>query len=253
MLAALDAAAERLRGPLAAARAAGRLLALDREVRRLDRLAALGGLAAEIAHEIRNPLVSVKTFLQLLPERRHEPDFSERFLAVADAELRRMERLLDVLLGYARPDEAAPAGPARVGPVLESVAELVRHGALRRGVSLEWDVAANTPAAALGEDALRQVLLNLALNALDATPPAGCVRIAARACARGVALVVSDRGPGVPPEQREAIFEPFTSSRGERPGGLGLAIVRRIVQEAGGVVAVGDAPGGGAEFRVELP
>ena len=102
ILAELGAAAQRLRGPAAAALAAGGLAQLDAEVRRLDRLAAIGGLVAEMVHEIRNPLVSVKTFLQLLPERAGDPEFRESFLQVASEEVRRIERLLDAVLQHGR-------------------------------------------------------------------------------------------------------------------------------------------------------
>ena len=106
-LAALGAAAGRLAAPLASAASAERLARLDAEVRRLDRLAALGELVAEIVHEIRNPLVSVKTFLQLLPERAGEPEFQGRFREVAADELRRIERLLDLVLAHAQPGRRA--------------------------------------------------------------------------------------------------------------------------------------------------
>jgi signal transduction histidine kinase len=253
-LAALAAAARRLEAPGAAAAALSRLGRLDEEVRRLDRLAALGDLVAEVVHEVRNPLVSVKTFLQLLPQRIDDPEFRVRFFDVVTNELRRIERLLDVVLEHARP--RGPQGveaAAAVGPVLTSVARLLTHRALERGVQIEIETGEALPAAQLGEDRLRQVLLNLALNAIDATPTSGKVRLAARATPTGVELTVEDQGPGIPPELRPRIFEPFFSTKRDRPGGLGLTISRRIVEESGGSIAVDDGPGGGAVFRVGLP
>ena len=253
-LAALDAAARRLEGPLAAALAAGRLRRLDAEVRGLDRLASLGQLAAEIAHEVRNPLVSVKTFLQLLPERRDDPEFLTKFLEVASDELRRMERLLDVVIDHATPPrDQGPGASASVPEVLDSVAELLRHRALKRGVALQSARDPELPEVAIDDDALRQVVLNLALNAIDVSEAGGAVRLGAQAGDGDVTLTVSDAGPGIPEALRAAVFEPFYSTRGERPGGLGLAITRRIVEEAGGAIRVGAGPGGGAEFRVRLP
>jgi signal transduction histidine kinase len=251
-LAALDAAARRLEGPLAVALALGRLERLDQSVRRLDRLAALGGLAAEIAHEVRNPLATLQTFLQLLPERREDPEFLTRYVDVVTGELRRMDRLLDRIVETARPAGDDDDASAEVGPSLDAVCELLRPRAVARGVSLTLDAQAALRVP-LSEDALRQVLLNLVQNAIDATPPGGGVT--ARVAGRGgqVTVRVSDAGPGIPPALRERIFEPFFSTRPERAGGLGLAITRRIVEESGGAIEVDAAPGGGSEFRVRLP
>lgn len=253
-VAALEAASRRIAPRLAVAEASARLDTLDAGLRRLDRLAALGDLVAEIVHEVRNPLVSVKTFLQLLPERLDDPEFRTDFLGIVTDELRRIERLLDVVLGHARPRGAgARDASAELAPAIESVARLVAHRALERGVRFETRIAPDLPAAALPEDALRQIALNLVLNAIDATPAEGAVEVAAEAAGEGVALVVDDQGPGVPPALRERIFEPFFSTRRERPGGLGLAITRRLAEEAGGRVEVSARRGGGTRFRVTLP
>ena len=179
ILAEMGAVARRLRGPAAAALAAGGLARLDAEVRQLDRLAALGGLVAEIVHEIRNPLVSVKTFLQLLPEREADPEFREGFLEVASEEVRRIERLLDAVLQHGR-----PASPRRADATssaidaFESVAQLVGYRAAEGGVRLEIDAERGLPEIHIVSDSLRQVVLNLCLNAIDVTPPGGCVRTA---------------------------------------------------------------------------
>ncbi|MFB3118299.1 MAG: ATP-binding protein, partial [Myxococcota bacterium] len=102
------------------------------------------------------------------------------------------------------------------------------------------------------EDRLRQVLLNLLLNAIDATFPGGRVVLSAKRLGDSVELIVSDEGPGVPFELRSEIFEPFFSTRPDNAGGLGLAITRRIIQDAGGEIWVSDRDAGGAEFAVRL-
>jgi signal transduction histidine kinase len=254
-LALLDASAQRVEGPLLAALAGVRLARLDAEVRRLDRLAALGGLIAEIVHEVRNPLVSVKTFLQLLPERREDPEFLRSFLEVAGDELVRIERLLDLVLDHASPRAAAPLEDrgCDVAAAVAAVLRLVAHRAAAAGVDLATEIPAGLPACALAEGALRQVLLNLTLNALDVTPPSGDVRIAARSLGRVVEIDVEDRGPGVPRSLRRRVFEPFFSTKSERPGGLGLAISLRIVAEADGTLVITDRPAGGSRFRIRLP
>jgi signal transduction histidine kinase len=106
----------------------------------------------------------------------------------------------------------------------------------------------------MDHDSLRQVILNLTLNALDATPRDSNVTLRARKTGdEGLELSVEDAGPGVPEELRSQLFEPFFTTRSDRSGGLGLAISKRLVDEAGGTIEVDDAPGGGARFRVALP
>jgi signal transduction histidine kinase len=245
--------AHRLQAPIATALAITRVERLDRDVRQLNRLASLGALSSEIAHEIRNPLVSMKTFLQLLPERWGDPEFSDSFLALVADELRRMERLLDVVIEYARPDgETADHRPADVSAAIDVNLSLLDHRARKREVKLESKIPDDLPAVALSEDRLRQVLLNLLLNAIDVTSPGGRVVLSAKRVGDSVELIVSDQGPGVPAELRSEIFEPFFSTRTDNPGGLGLAITRQIIREAGGEIRVGDRDAGGAEFAVRL-
>jgi signal transduction histidine kinase len=253
VLAELAAAAQHLRGPAGAALAAERLAQLDAEVRRLDRLAALGGLVAEIVHEIRNPLVSVKTFLQLLPEREADPEFRESFLQVASEEVRRIERLLDAVLQHGRP--AAPAradATSSATDAFESVAQLVGHRATERGVRLEIEAGRELPEIRIAADALRQVVLNLCLNAVDATPSGGCVHLRAHGTRDHVVIIVEDQGPGIPPDLASRIFDPFVSTKEDRPGGLGLAITRRVVEEADGTIEVTERPQGGSTFTLRL-
>ena len=154
-LAALDAAAERIEGPLLAALAGARLARMDADVRHLDRLAALGGLVAEIVHEVRNPLVSVKTFLQLLPERRDDGEFLRSFLEVAGEELVRIERLLDLVLDHASPRPVTPKqeGGCDVAGVIAAVLRLVAHRAALAGVDLATEIPPCSPLRALGRRA----------------------------------------------------------------------------------------------------
>jgi signal transduction histidine kinase len=254
-LAALDAVARRIEQPILASLAHARLARLDADVLRLDRLVALGSLVAEVVHEVRNPLVSVKTFLQLLPERRGDPEFLQSFLDVAGDELQRIERLLDLLLDHASARMPAPGSGsgAVVSDVVAAVEKLVAHRAAAAGVRIESEVAATLPLCAIEPDALRQVLLNLLLNALDVTPPGGDVRVAVRSIGRMLQIDVEDRGPGIPRALRRRVFEPFFSTKAERPGGLGLAISRRLVDQVAGTLTIADRPGGGSRFRMRLP
>src|SRR5262249_53312778 len=162
----LDACARRVEPLLRAALAHTRLSRLDADVCRLDRLVALGTLVAEVVHEGRNPLVSVKTFLQLLPERRDDPEFLQSFLDIAGDRLRRSERLLALLLDQASPRLPVPnsAAGCDIAPTAISVERLVSHRAAAAGIRFETDVPADLATDAIGPDELRQVLLNLVLN-----------------------------------------------------------------------------------------
>jgi signal transduction histidine kinase len=252
-LSALDAEATRLAAPVEAAQAAARLSLLGDEVQRLDALASLGQLVTEIVHEIRNPLVSVKTFLQLLPDRADDPEFRTQFLEVVGEEVRRIERLLALVLDQAHPGprSAEPGGTAP-GPVLAAVVRLLSHRAQERGVVLRVSADAAAPVP-MDRDALHQVVLNLAMNAIDATPPGGCVELLAVAAEGAARIACDDQGPGIPRELRERVFEPFFSTKADRPGGLGLAIARRLVLDSGGTLRVEDRRGGGTRIALAWP
>ncbi len=251
----LDAACAQIAGPLSTALAIGRLRHLDHETRQLDRLASLGSLAAELAHELRNPLVAVKTFLDLLPEQRHDPTFLGEFCEVVQQELQRMQRLIETTLELALPDAPRPDGePARAAVEVAAVGRLLSHRAARRGIVLCAEVPGDLPPLGLPADALRQVLLNLLQNAIDATPAGGRVRVTGRSGGPSECqLEICDEGPGVPPELAERIFEPFVTTRTDGAGGLGLAISRRIAEEAGGRLELDSPPGAGATLRLTLP
>jgi signal transduction histidine kinase len=250
VLAALASAAARTVGPAAAAQASARLSRLDAEVQRLDRLAAVGGLLAEIVHEIRNPLVSIKTFLHLLDE---DGGDSSEFRGVAIDELRRIERLLEVVMQHARPPSLHSAEAiGELEPALRSVVQLATLRAAGRGLTIELSFDEDLPPARIAPDALRQVLLNLTLNAIEASERGACVRLVATASEGAVSIAVEDEGPGIPEPLRARLFEPFFSTK-SRPGGLGLAITRRLVEEAGGVIEIEDREPRGTRFRVTLP
>jgi two-component system sensor histidine kinase HydH len=201
------------------------------------RLASLGEMSAVLAHEIKNPLASLKGNAQLLaaalPEGHKSKAKAER---VVD-EARRLEQLTQDLLAFVRTGEIARADT--------DVVELVRASAADVAIELDG------PAVhwSLDRERMREVLANLIVNAADAGPP---VRVRVRPEATRLVIEVADRGPGVPPEERARIFEPFFTKKTQGTG-LGLAIARRIVVLHGGTIEVGDDPAGGAVFRISIP
>jgi len=250
-LAALQAAAEKHQGTSGAKLAPAP--PMDRDLQRLDRLASLGDLVAEIVHEVRNPLVALKTFLRMLPDRLDDREFVTSFLDVADEEVHRIERLLNAVLNYARPAAVHPEASADLRDAFRMVEFLLIYRASERSVHFEVQQELPPLIARISPDALRQVILNLTMNAIDATPQSGTVRLSAEADAKGVSFSVADEGPGIPEEFRERVFEPFFSTKDDRPGGLGLGISRNLIEEAGGTLSVSDRPGGGSIFRAFLP
>jgi signal transduction histidine kinase len=216
-----------------------------------ERLAVVGELSASLAHEIRNPLTGVRSLAQRLAEEEIAEDKRRRYASVILEEVGRVERLVANLLGIAKRAPRVRDADARtpLAPLFDDLALLVTGRAEKAGVRVQVDAAGLTAHSA--REPLAQALLNLLLNAVDHTPAGGAVSLAARGAEGGTTIAVCDQGPGVPREQRERIWEPFHTGGGGT--GLGLAVVRRVAHEEGWKVDVGDARGGGAEFRIVIP
>ena len=229
---------------------------LARRAQVAEKLAAVGTLTAGISHEIRNPLNAAGLQLAVLERRINriggevQKPLLEPLGLVRD-EIRRLEHLLEDFLQFARPRDLDPK-PVDVPAVLEAVLGLLGGDAERRGVALERQIEADLPSVLGDAERLRQVMMNLALNALEATPREGRVRVSARAVDREVMLAVDDSGPGIPQENAERIFEPFFTTKAAGSG-LGLSIVHAIVTQHGGSIGYGKSSLGGARFWVRLP
>lgn len=215
------------------------------QLERDRQLAALGEMSAVLAHEIRNPLASMKGHAQLLAEKL-EPGTPEHDKASRVVrEILRLERLSRDLLSLVRANQVERRDADPAGILREAVAAA--------GATIIDVDAARAPARwSLDEGRLHQVLINLLRNAVQASPPGR--RVDARVTQEGQALVYSvrDRGPGVPPGEEERIFQPFHTTR-TRGTGLGLAVARKIVGLHGGTLSVSNHAEGGAVFRVSIP
>jgi two-component system, NtrC family, sensor histidine kinase HydH len=231
---------------------------LSRRAQMAEKLAAVGTMTAGLSHEIRNPLNAAALQLSVLERRVQklgkdvQPPLLEPLHLVRD-EIRRLDHILEDFLQFARPREFQPR-PVEVSTVLTKVLDLLEGEAERRQVGLERDFEAVPPVAG-DEERLRQVVMNLALNALDAVGRAGTVRVSCRLeepDARDVAIYVDDSGPGVPAHVRDRLFEPFFTTKAQGSG-LGLSIVHAIVTQHGGTITIEDAPDGGARFALRLP
>jgi signal transduction histidine kinase len=216
-----------------------------------ERLAAVGELAASIAHEVRNPLTGVRSLAQRMAEEELEPERWRRYAAVIVEEVGRIDRIVSNLLGLARRgwSERWNGEPTPLAPLFEDLALLTSSRAARAGVMLR--LSASGMSAPAPREALASALLNLLINAIGHTPAGGTVELAARGGER-VEIWIRDSGPGVPAGERERIFEPFHTGAADGTG-IGLSVVRRIARELDWEVSVEDAPGGGAVFRLRLP
>ncbi len=228
-----------------------RLQQSQREGLRAEQLAALGQMAAGFAHEVRNPLMSMKILVQAAAERPGGGGLSGRHLSVLEEEIARLEGLTATFLEFARPPRPEKRTfDARA--LLEDAAGLLSWRAGQRDVRIDCDLPDGPVWLEADQGQLRQVVLNLLINALEAVPDGGEVRAGLEAAGGWVEVVVADTGRGLPADIGEDIFAPFVSTK---PAGLGLglSICKRVVEAHGGEIAAGDAPGGGAVFRVRLP
>lgn len=227
-----------------------------REDLEAQHMAAVGTLTAGLSHEIRNPLNAAALQLAVLERRvRRLPSEAQEGaldpLSLVREEIRRLDHLLEDLLQYARPREFERK-PVEMGALVERVAQLLASDADSRGVTLVRSVEPGVVARG-DEMRLREVILNLVLNALDVSERGTEVRVTARSLGPSeIEISVEDDGPGVPPDQRERIFQPFFTTKSHGTG-LGLAIVHSIVTQHRGAMRLESSAKGGAAFRVRLP
>lgn len=225
---------------------------LERELAERERLAALGRMAATVAHEIKNPLSAIKSIAQVMREDESLKIEYERDLSLIVGETDRLSQSITQLLSFARKEspvvEALP-----VGELVQTSVDLFRANAREQGIDLNCAIDTDAALAGKSVSALRDVLSNLLLNALQATPHGGEVVLTAANSDGGLLISVQDSGPGVPHDLRERIWEPFFTTR-QRGTGLGLAIVRKRVQEVGGSASLGASRNGhGALFHIRIP
>ncbi len=237
---------------------------LERRASQTEKLIALGTLAAGLAHELRNPLVSIQTFSALLKERGGDPDFQQEFGNVVQRDVNRIASIVENVAAFAESNKVEMIS-VNLPDVLRTVAEIVRPELQRTGIELTLPVI--TQSVVRGNySQLLQVFLNLVQNAIQALDGRtdGVIRfeLDLRVTDSQQPLVcasVTDNGPGIDAAMRAHIFEPFTTTkatglrRGKHGMGLGLAIVKRIVQHHQGDIDVQSAPGHGTTFRVHLP
>ncbi len=226
---------------------------LVERARRAERLAAVGQMVTTVSHEIRTPLALIGGFArQVLRDGAALPANSRRKLGIIVDEVARLEGMLAELNDLARPQQYNWR-EVDLAELVSRVRELMAPELRERGLELAAWPAPGLPRVVADPDKLSQVLINLVQNAAQASPAGGRVELGLDLDALGqVVLVVADQGPGIAPELRERIFQPFYTTK-NRGTGLGLPVARRIVEEHGGRISVEGREGAGALFRVVLP
>lgn len=227
-------------------------LRLERELAERERMAMLGQMAASVSHNLRNPLSSIKTILQVQLENRDLPVEVRHDCALVLDEINRMNLKVGQLLKFARP--AAGGERAEAVALAQKTVALFRHDAQRQNVIVEFEAPDEKIGVLASEEALGEVLSNLVVNALEAQPERGRVRLSLAQKGDRLEICVEDQGPGISAEMRARIFQPFFTTKATGTG-LGLAIVARRVDEMGGTIAC-ESPlenGKGSRFRVTLP
>ncbi|HEV8324914.1 MAG TPA: ATP-binding protein [Myxococcota bacterium] len=232
-----------------------------RRIRERDRLAALGEMAAGLAHEIKNPLSAIKGAAQLVSTSGEGLSADEgEFLDIIVEEVNRLDSVVSQFLDYARPYGRKVEEPVDVAGVVRRTVSILERAAMAEALAIELDLADGLPPVPGDAEQLRQVFLNLALNAKEAvaeTGRRGRLRISTRLWQRAgtppaVEVAFTDDGPGIDPSQLEKMFVPFHTTK-EGGTGLGLPISQRIVEHHGGRIIVESTPGKGATFTVRLP
>jgi signal transduction histidine kinase len=243
----------------------------EREATRSEQLAAVGQLAAGLAHELRNPLTAMRILIEAGREQTDNGGgLDRRDLEVLDEETGRLEKFVESFLDFARPPQLEKAA-VDLRTLVEQTLHLVGGPARQRGQEINWQPMGETLTIEADPVQMRQVLLNLLLNAVDAAGEKGTLSVEVAQVSKlpeevlaehrqaenlpgthCVAIHVSDNGPGVPDEMKGKIFQPFVSGK-ETGMGLGLAVSGRIVEAHGGALTVTDNPGGGARFTIWLP
>jgi signal transduction histidine kinase len=232
-----------------------RVVDMEEKLRASERLSALGLLAAEIAHEIRNPLTVVQMLFHALMETLTLDANSRRDAQLIGEKMRQMNRILDQVLHFARSSEPIKE-LVRAEQVIDDVFLLTRHKLQQQGIEIRSQVPANLPAFRADRAQIEQVLLNLILNSAEAMPKGGLLRLSAALekveDVPYLALAIRDNGMGMSPGQMENLFAPFLTSK-ESGTGLGLAIVRKIMENHQSKVQVESKIGQGTKFKLLFP
>lgn len=221
------------------------------KMKKAERLSAAGQLAASLAHEIRNPLASISGAAGILQRRTARPEYQQDSLEIIQKESQRLNKLLTGFLNFAKP-RSPRLQRTDIKELMLSVLSLVSHTAELNDNSLSYTPPAKGVEIDCDPEQLKQVLLNLVINAIEASPAGSEIRLRTLVRENGTSIEIEDKGSGIPEDAIERIFDPFFTTK-PKGTGLGLAISSMIVSQHGGTLSFQANPRGGTIFRIELP
>jgi signal transduction histidine kinase len=225
----------------------------EAQLARTEKMAAVGTLAAGVAHEVNNPLAGILTCLEMLEANAVDAETRQRYLALVRGGIKRIEHTVANLLDYSRPREVEPR-PTSMNERLAHVTELVGYQLRKGAIEVVFDLAPAGARVLADPFQIEQLLLNLVLNAIQAMPGGGRLTLRTSSSEERVVTEIVDTGVGIPSELRDRVFDPFFTTREVGQGtGLGLSVSYGIVTAHGGSIDVESEPGRGAVFRVTLP
>jgi two-component system sensor histidine kinase HydH len=228
-----------------------RIIAIEEQLRRSERLSTLGEMAAVLAHEIRNPLGSIRGTAEILRDDYRPGDPKHEFIEIQIKETERLNHVVEDFLRMAR-QQPMELSDCSIREELETIVTLVAKDAQDRGISLRLEPGKEVSAFRGDGEKLRQAFLNIVINALQATPPGGSVGIDCRRTGTGYEIRFVDSGSGIQVDALTRIFEPFYTTKPDGTG-LGLAVTRKIIEGHGGTLDIVSKPGQGTTVNVNLP
>jgi signal transduction histidine kinase len=222
---------------------------LREELQKTEKLKAVATLAAGMAHEIKNPLTSIKTFTEYLPEKKNDPAFLLKFQRIVGSEVDKINNIVQSLLEFSKPKDLH-LEESSINSLLEETLSLLSNDFLKHDIKIEKNLS-SLPQVKVDPSQMKQVFLNVLLNAIDSIKNGGMIMIETKT-EKKVFIKIKDSGRGIDKEDLKRIFDPFFSKK-DRGTGLGLSVVHGIIKKHGGKINVESAPGKGTRFEIVLP
>jgi len=223
---------------------------LREEIQKTEKLKAVAALAAGMAHEIKNPLTSIKTFTEYIPEKKNDPEFMDKFHAIVSGEVDRINYTVKQLLEFSKPSELK-LQESDVNGLLDETLSLLNNDLVKKNIKTERSYSP-LPRIRIDPSQIKQVFLNLFLNSIESMDTGGTITVSTASKADYVSITIRDTGKGIEKENIKHIFDPFFS-RKEDGTGLGLSVVHGIVEKHGGKIRVKSPAEAGTSFILDLP
>jgi len=218
-----------------------------------EKLAALGKFAASVAHEVNNPLGIIKNYLLLLSQSGQKGKTRTEYLKIVQEEIERITKILNQLLSFYKAETEVRMEPTDVGKVLNETLKFVEPQIKEKNLNLVSKIEPHLPVIKASAEELKQVFLNLLVNARDFTPPGGKIEVKAFVQNKGIKIEFSDSGSGIPDENLDKIFEPFFTTKNGKGAGLGLSVCYGIIERHKGTILAENIKEGGSRFLIYLP